>query len=117
MLERDNKYLQGKNLHCGLHRLFESLRHWGELAFFSSLEVLSPRAAPLPSGHAEGDISPKARPLSHTPATICPLGTWHLVHMDLLGGREGARTCLCGGTSRRGELMQPSQQGQGLPHV
>lgn len=35
-------------------RCYKHLRCWGEFAFISSLEVLPPRAAPLPSGHAEG---------------------------------------------------------------
>lgn len=35
---------------------YKRLRCWGEFAFMSSLEVLSPHAAPLPSGHAEGTL-------------------------------------------------------------
>lgn len=55
-------------------RWYEQLERWGDIAFNSSLEVPPPCAAPLSSGHAEGETPCKARPPSHNSATVCPLG-------------------------------------------
>lgn len=64
---------------------YEHLGCWGELAFTNSLEVLSPCAAPLPSGRAEEEISPKARPPFPHPGHDPPPWTRQkCLHMDLL---------------------------------
>lgn len=85
---KGHKYLQGKTFTVDSACCYEHLRCWGDLALSSSLEVLSSPASP--SGHAEGDISPKARPPSHTPAAICPLrcGRKVCTWICSMGGKE-----------------------------